>query len=79
MFVAPAMNTFMWTSPFTLRHLTAIEDLGVTVIPPISKKLACGDTGNGAMAEPATIDSAMRLSVLSDPIIQSLPAPPRTI
>lgn len=78
-FVAPAMNTFMWTSPFTMRHLTALEDLGVTVIPPISKRLACRDTGNGAMAEPATIDSAMRMSVLSDPIIQSLPAPPRTI
>lgn len=80
MFVAPAMNTFMWTSPFTLRHLTAIEDLGVTVISPISKKLACGDTGNGAMAEPATIDSAMRLSILtSEPIVQLLPTPSRTI
>jgi phosphopantothenoylcysteine decarboxylase len=80
MFVAPAMNTFMWTSPFTLRHLTALEDLGVVVIPPISKKLACGDTGNGAMAEPATIDAAMRLSALiTDPVLQSLPAPPRGI
>jgi len=69
----------MWTSPFTLRHLTALEDLGVTVIAPISKKLACGDTGNGAMAEPAAIDSALRLSVLSNPIIQSLTAPPRSI
>jgi len=80
MFVAPAMNTFMWTSPFTLRHLTSLEDLGVTVIAPISKKLACGDTGNGAMAEPAFIDSAMRLSILtSEPTIQLLPALPHTI
>ena len=87
MFVAPAMNTFMWTSPFTQRHLTSIEDLGIIVISPISKKLACGDTGNGAMAEPAAIDSTMRLSILtSESIIQhqtapshSLAAPPNTI
>lgn len=80
MFVAPAMNTFMWNSPFTDRHLTSLEDLGVTIISPISKKLACGDTGNGAMAEPATIDSTMRFSILtSEPITQMLPATPNTI
>lgn len=54
--VAPAMNTFMWQSPFTDEHITKLEGkLGVKVIPPIQKVLACGDVGTGAMAEPEVI------------------------
>ena len=36
--VAPAMNTAMWASPFTARHLAALADLGVQTLPPISKR-----------------------------------------
>ncbi|XP_024930095.3 phosphopantothenoylcysteine decarboxylase-like [Ziziphus jujuba] len=60
-FVAPAMNTFMWTNPFTQRHLTAIEELGISVIQPITKKLSCGEYGNDAMAEISIICSTVRL------------------
>ncbi|RDY02986.1 Phosphopantothenoylcysteine decarboxylase, partial [Mucuna pruriens] len=60
-FVAPAMNTFMWNNPFTERHLIAIDELGISLIPPVTKRLACGDYGNGAMAEPSTIYSTVRL------------------
>lgn len=60
-FVAPAMNTFMWENPFTQKHLEVLKDLGLSVISPIPKKLACGDYGNGAMAEPSVIDSTLRL------------------
>eukprot|EP00882_Tetradesmus_deserticola_P016707 GHRQ01017862.1.p1 GENE.GHRQ01017862.1~~GHRQ01017862.1.p1 ORF type:complete len:200 (+),score=62.19 GHRQ01017862.1:547-1146(+) len=56
--VAPAMNTFMWDSPFTAQHLASIQQLGVTVVDPVSKKLACGDVGAGAMAAPETIAAA---------------------
>ncbi|PKA64851.1 Phosphopantothenoylcysteine decarboxylase [Apostasia shenzhenica] len=63
-FGAPAMNTMMWNNPFTRRHLEAMNELGVNIIPPITKRLACGDYGNGAMAEPSTINSAVRLSPL---------------
>lgn len=48
--VAPAMNTFMWNSPFTEQHLNVLRELGARVVPPIAKKLACGDDGVGAMA-----------------------------
>ncbi|KAF2863950.1 phosphopantothenoylcysteine decarboxylase [Piedraia hortae CBS 480.64] len=46
--VAPAMNTAMWHHPLTTEH---VEKLGswVTVLQPIEKTLACGDTGSGAM------------------------------
>ncbi|XP_058110046.1 phosphopantothenoylcysteine decarboxylase-like [Magnolia sinica] len=60
-YVAPAMNTFMWENPFTERHLKAISELGFTLIPPITKRLACGDYGNGAMAEPSVINNTVRL------------------
>ncbi|KAJ6823174.1 phosphopantothenoylcysteine decarboxylase-like isoform X1 [Iris pallida] len=62
LYVAPAMNTFMWNNPFTKRHLDTINDLGISLIPPITKRLACGDFGNGAMAEPSEIDTTVRLS-----------------
>ncbi|KAL3533434.1 hypothetical protein ACH5RR_006955 [Cinchona calisaya] len=61
LFVAPAMNTFMWTNPFTERHLMLIDDLGINLIPPVTKRLACGDYGNGAMAEPSLIILTVRL------------------
>ncbi|KAJ3128450.1 hypothetical protein HK101_005393 [Irineochytrium annulatum] len=69
--VCPAMNTHMWTHPFTAKHLEVLTGtLGYTVIDPIPKLLACGDLGeprsrfygaknlllgNGAMAEVSTI------------------------
>lgn len=43
--VAPAMNTFMWAHPFTGKHLECLESLGVKVVSPVIKSLACGDTG----------------------------------
>ena len=61
MFVAPSMNTFMWTNPFTERHLMTIDELGISLIPPITKRLACGDYGKGAMAEPFVIHSTVRI------------------
>ena len=57
---APAMNTFMWDSPFTNQHVATLEGLGAKMIPPMTKKLACGDVGSGAMAEVGTIGSAAR-------------------
>ncbi|RXH77761.1 hypothetical protein DVH24_039732 [Malus domestica] len=60
-FVAPAMNTLMWKNPFTERHIMLIDELGVSLIPPVTKRLACGDYGNGAMAEPSLIYSTVRL------------------
>ena len=45
------MNTFMWNHHFTAKHLLVLtNELGYKTISPISKTLACGDTGVGAMA-----------------------------
>jgi phosphopantothenoylcysteine decarboxylase len=81
--LAPAMNTLMWDSPVTLRHLRQLlADRGqggaddgwtldeaaavfarhapdLVLVPPQSKRLACGDVGLGAMAEVADIAEAV--------------------
>lgn len=58
--VAPAMNTNMWEHPYTAQHLGAIRQLGVHVVPPIKKMLACGDYGDGALADIADICKYIR-------------------
>ncbi|KAI0322047.1 flavoprotein [Amylostereum chailletii] len=51
-FVYPAMNTLMYEHPLTAEHLRVVRDvIGYTVVGPISKGLACGDVGVGAMVE----------------------------
>ncbi|KAF5025544.1 hypothetical protein F66182_2352 [Fusarium sp. NRRL 66182] len=53
--VAPAMNTAMFNHPITATQLRVLEeDWGgengwFDVLRPVSKNLACGDVGNGAM------------------------------
>ncbi|GAA5795036.1 flavoprotein [Helicostylum pulchrum] len=64
MIACPAMNTGMWNHPLTDIHMRILQDtLGFKMIDPISKKLACGDTGIGAMAE-ATYISDYVLNLL---------------
>jgi phosphopantothenoylcysteine synthetase/decarboxylase len=65
-FIAPAMNTQMWKSPFTARHVSAVRALApnsVIVLDPIEKRLACGDTGIGAMEEVGDIVRALVTTV----------------
>lgn len=56
--IAPAMNTAMWRHPITRKQLKTIdqdwsdgEDVAVTLLRPMEKELACGDTGDGAMMD----------------------------
>ncbi|KAH0972393.1 hypothetical protein GBA52_024549 [Prunus armeniaca] len=49
------MNTLMWKNRFMERHIMSTGELGVSLIPPVTRRLACGDYGNGAMAEPSLI------------------------
>ncbi|OLY82450.1 Phosphopantothenoylcysteine decarboxylase [Smittium mucronatum] len=48
-FVCPAMNTYMYEHPLTSIHISSLLSY-FHVIEPISKSLACGDVGVGAMA-----------------------------
>ncbi|MFL5328452.1 MAG: flavoprotein [Gemmataceae bacterium] len=59
--LAPAMNTFMWQHPMTAQQIQQMRlDSGnVRVLGPVEKMLACGDVGEGAMAEVPDIVSAV--------------------
>ena len=49
--LAPAMNTAMLDAPQTKRSLDTLISRGYEIIPSRSSLLACGDYGNGALAE----------------------------
>ena len=55
LFVAPAMNTKMWTHPITQQSLTKLEALGVRILRPNAGNLACCDVGEGRLLEPEEI------------------------
>ncbi|MBN2800800.1 MAG: phosphopantothenoylcysteine decarboxylase [Deltaproteobacteria bacterium] len=58
--LAPAMNTEMWLQPVVQRNLRWLEALERhTLIPPVSKRLACGDVGVGGLAEVEDILAAI--------------------
>lgn len=58
--VAPAMNTHMWLNPPTPKQVTDLRIQGVQVVDPVSKELACGDEGPGAMAHIDDIVAAVK-------------------
>lgn len=62
--LCPSMNTLMWSHPITAEHLEKITSFSssgrVHTVPPISKRLACGDMGVGAMEETSVISLRVR-------------------
>lgn len=50
--VAPAMNSAMLAHPATAENIATLEKRGVITVYGDSGYLACGDSGNGRMAEP---------------------------
>lgn len=58
---APAANTAMWENPITSEHVEKLQKRKNHIyIDPISKQLACGDFGCGALAEIGTIIECVR-------------------
>ncbi len=53
--VAPAMNVEMWRHPATQRNLEVLRQRGVRVIEPGVGYQACGEFGEGRLAEPESI------------------------
>ncbi len=54
--LAPAMNTAMWAHPVVRRNLEWLGALDrYVVVDPLSKRLACGDVGPGALPDPADL------------------------
>lgn len=57
--VAPAMNVEMWRHPATQANLAMLRERDVTIVEPQPGYLACGEVGEGRLAEPEEIVRAM--------------------
>ncbi|HSR52860.1 MAG TPA: bifunctional phosphopantothenoylcysteine decarboxylase/phosphopantothenate--cysteine ligase CoaBC [Acidobacteriota bacterium] len=56
--LAPAMNVEMWRHPATQENLKKLRERGVQIIEPGAGYLACGEVGEGRLAEPEDIVQA---------------------
>ncbi|MBA4370617.1 MAG: bifunctional phosphopantothenoylcysteine decarboxylase/phosphopantothenate--cysteine ligase CoaBC [Coriobacteriaceae bacterium] len=57
--LAPAMNVHMWRDEATQANLEALRARGAIVVPPESGELACGEVGEGRLAEVGDIADAV--------------------
>ena len=64
--LAPAMNVRMWNHSATVRNIEQVRRDGCQIIGPESGSLACGDVGEGRMAEPEDIVTRIEEIVASD-------------
>ena len=53
--IAPAMNVHMYENPITQKNMQLLKETGVVFVEPILGLLACGDTGNGKLADEDTL------------------------
>ncbi len=59
LWLAPAMNSAMWTHPATVANRERLQDRGVRLLGPAVGDLACGETGPGRMLEPEALVAAL--------------------
>jgi phosphopantothenoylcysteine decarboxylase / phosphopantothenate---cysteine ligase len=57
--IAPAMNVRMWEHRATRRNLARLREDGVAIVGPGEGAMACGEFGEGRMAEPVEIAGAI--------------------
>ncbi|MCL2855976.1 MAG: DnaD domain protein [Defluviitaleaceae bacterium] len=63
--ICPAMNTAMYENPIVQANISKLQSLGYFFVDPKEARLACGDVGRGAMADPATIFNTIK-EILGD-------------
>jgi phosphopantothenoylcysteine decarboxylase/phosphopantothenate--cysteine ligase len=61
--IAPAMNVEMWAKPAVQANVSTLRGWGIAQIGPAAGDLACGETGDGRMAEPEEILAAIVMLV----------------
>lgn len=70
--LCPAMNTAMWRQPITSRHIRKLsKDIFkgyIEVLEPMSKALACGDVGDGAMIDSKELVEILKLRCSLEPL-----------
>ena len=66
MIVAPAANTQMLANHYTTGSLKMLGVNDYIIVHPQEKELACGDVGNGALADPSEIFFTVAQSLLKE-------------
>ena len=61
--IAPAMNTHMYRNPIVQRNIETLKGYGYEFISPASGYLACGDVGEGKLADINTIVERVVIAV----------------
>ena len=67
--MAPAMNPSMWSHPATQGNLAALVARGVRIIPPAEGDMACGEVGQGRLAEQEVILQAVTKALTHDKLL----------
>jgi phosphopantothenoylcysteine decarboxylase/phosphopantothenate--cysteine ligase len=67
--VAPSMNLMMWAHPATQANFATLLSRGVHAVGPGAGDLACGEVGDGRMAEVPEIIAAVRALFQSGPLV----------
>lgn len=65
--LAPSANTLMLENPITQKNIEILKNSGYEIINPALGMLACGDVGNGAMADIETMLFALRKANFNNP------------
>jgi len=61
--IAPAMNPAMWSHPATVAAVEKLKSWGVRFLPVGEGRTACGEMGEGRLAEPAAIAAAVEAAL----------------
>jgi phosphopantothenoylcysteine decarboxylase/phosphopantothenate--cysteine ligase len=61
--VAPAMNPAMWTHPATTASVAKLREWGVRFVEVGAGRTACGEVGEGRLAEPEEIVAAIEAAL----------------
>jgi phosphopantothenoylcysteine decarboxylase/phosphopantothenate--cysteine ligase len=65
--ISPAMNPAMWAHPATVASVEKLRAWGVRFLPVGEGRTACGEIGEGRLAEPAEIVAAVEAALVSPP------------
>lgn len=65
MYIAPAMNTYMYENPIVQDNIRKLEHYGYRIIEPKDGRLANGDLGKGALADVSHIITVVKNSLES--------------
>ena len=71
--VAPAMNPQMWAHAATQANTTQLTARGINFIAPSTGLMACGDTGEGRLADVNVICSQVMRGLQQSPLVNSFP------